>query len=75
LPKTYLDLIIKVGGKGKYQYILTIIISFAWYVTGIVLMSTAFIFLNPTFDCEAFGLLTNESCFDYVCSLPPNRWP
>ena len=40
-----------------------------WYVTGIVMMSTAFLFLNPTFDCEGMGLLTNN-CQDYVCALP-----
>jgi hypothetical protein len=47
LVKTYLDLIEKVGSKGKYQYILTFISGFANFVTGVVLMSTSFIFNNP----------------------------
>lgn len=51
LPETYLDLIEKVGGKGKYQYIYVAIQAFSYYITGIVLMSTAFIFYNPSFDC------------------------
>ena len=45
-----------------------------WYATGIILMSTAFIFLNPSFDCHAFGLLT-EDCYSYVCALPKEQWP
>jgi hypothetical protein len=63
-----------VGGKGRYQYILAYINAFAYYVTGIVLMSTSFIFNNPEFDCEAFGLIT-DSCYDTVCSLPASEWP
>lgn len=71
--KTYLDLIEKVGSKGKYQYILTFISGFTNFVTGVVLMSTSFIFNNPEFDCEASGLLTDQ-CYDYVCSLPKDQW-
>ncbi len=73
LPETYLDLIEKVGGKGKYQYIYTVIQAFSYYVTGIVLMSTAFIFYNPEFDCQAFGLITDD-CYTTVCSLPRDQW-
>jgi hypothetical protein len=69
--ETFLDLIGKVGGRGKYQYILTLIFMLSWYVTGVLLLSTSFIFLNPEFDCAAFGLLTND-CYDFVCSLPAN---
>jgi hypothetical protein len=58
LPETYLDLIEKVGGIGKYQYMMTGVIGCVWFATGSVLLSTAFFFLNPEFDCEAFGLLT-----------------
>jgi hypothetical protein len=74
LPATYLDLIEKVGGIGKYQYMLACLVAAVWYVTGIILMSTSFMFLNPDFDCEAFGLLTPD-CYDTVCALPREQWP
>jgi hypothetical protein len=65
---------VKVGTKGIYQWILTFLFALAWFVTGSLLLSTSFIYLNPTFDCEAFGLLTDD-CYDYVCSLPSKQWP
>jgi len=73
LPIKYFQLIEKVGANGKYQKILTVIFALIWYVTGIVLMSTAFLFLNPSFDCTGQGLLTDD-CYDYVCSLPRSSW-
>lgn len=45
----------------------------AYYVTGISLMSTSFIFNNPDFDCKASGLLT-DNCYNAVCSLPSDQW-
>lgn len=73
MPETYNDLIELIGGKGKYQYILSIIFALCYFVTGTILMSTAFNFNNPEFDCSAFGLLT-DNCYDYVCSLPTDQW-
>ncbi len=64
----------KVGGKGKYQYILAAVWAFTYYVTGIVLMSTSFSWNNPDFDCKAYGLLTDD-CYNFVCSLPSTEWP
>lgn len=69
LPETYYELIEKVGDIGPYQYKVAVIVALTWYGAGVILLSTAFIFLNPKFDCEAFGLLT-EDCYSYVCSLP-----
>ena len=73
LPATYFDLIEKVGSNGKYQKILLVIFALIWYVTGNLLLSTAFLYLNPSFDCSGSGLLT-DSCYDYVCSLSPDQW-
>ena len=64
----------KVGSDGKYQYLLSFIFLLVWYVTGALLLSTSFIYLNPTFDCTAFGLLT-DTCYDFVCALPRDQWP
>ncbi len=64
---------VKVGTKGKYQYLLTFIFTLTWYVTGVLLLGTSFTYSNPSFDCEAFGLLT-DNCYDYVCSLPSHAW-
>ena len=51
MPETYLDLIEKVGGMGKYQYMLSGVVACVWYSTGSLLLSVAFFFLNPEFDC------------------------
>jgi hypothetical protein len=45
----------KAGSKGKYQKILLVIFILIWYVTGCILLSAAFIYLNPTFDCSGYG--------------------
>lgn len=50
-PTTYFDLIEKVGAEGKYQIIVMLISSLAWFVTGILLLGTGFIYYNPAFDC------------------------
>jgi hypothetical protein len=63
----------KAGSKGKYQKILLVIFILIWYVTGSILLSTAFIYLNPTFDCAGYGLLTDD-CYNYVCALSPDQW-
>lgn len=44
-----------------------------WFVTGIILMNTSFLFLNKSFSCEEKGLLTS-TCESYVCSLPEKLW-
>ena len=51
MPETYLDLIEKVGGIGKYQYMMSGVVACVWYCTGSLLLSVAFFFLNPEFDC------------------------
>ena len=59
---------------GKYQYMLSGVVACVWYSTGSLLLSVAFFFLNPEFDCEAFGLVTKD-CTSFVCSLPEQEWP
>jgi hypothetical protein len=44
-----------------------------WFVTGIILMNTSFLFLNKSFDCKTQGLLVSN-CNKYVCSLPEKDW-
>lgn len=61
------------GGKGKYQYIFVAVQAISYFVTGVLLMSDAFMFNNPQFDCPSFGLLTDD-CYSTVCSLPPDQW-
>lgn len=68
-----MQLIEKVGSKGKYQKIVLLIFCLVWYVTGTILLGTGFIFLNPSFDCPGYGLLT-DNCYDFVCSLNSDQW-
>jgi hypothetical protein len=70
-PKTYFDLMEIVGSFGTYQLVLTVTFALVWFSTGIILMSTAFLYLNPSFDCKQFGLLVDD-CRSYVCALPEN---
>lgn len=75
LPTNYFHLIERVGDSGKYQFFMVLIFLICWFVTGIILLSTAFLFRNRSFDCKAYGLLLSDSdCSDYVCELPENRW-
>lgn len=70
-PNTYFNLIEKVGDSGKYQSVMLFIFLINWFVTGIILLSTAFLFRNRSFDCIENGLLINEVfCTKYVCQLP-----
>lgn len=63
----------RVGDSGKYQLIVMFIFLITWFVTGIILMSTAFLFQNREFNCEEYGLLTKD-CDGFVCALPENQW-
>lgn len=75
VPKTYFDLIEKVGHSGKYQLRMLLIFLTMWFVTGIILLSTAFLFRSRSFDCKAHGLLVGSSdCLSYVCQLPEDEW-
>lgn len=47
--KTYFDLVDKVGHSGNYQFRLMIFFSIVNFVTGIVLLSTAFLFRKRSF--------------------------
>ena len=44
-----------------------------YYVTGILLMSTGFLFLNRQFKCADKGLLSS-ACDTTVCALPREEW-
>ena len=57
-PKTYFDLIDKVGSKGKYQRNIFIIVMINWFVGAFILLGTSFLYLNPQFDCESNGIIT-----------------
>lgn len=72
-PKTYFDLMIKVGTKGTYQRNVFCIFFLNWFIAGILIMQTQFLFLNHEIDCKGNGLVTNN-CSDYVCSLPEDQW-
>lgn len=68
LPKTYFDLIEKVGSTGKYQRNMFYIFMLVYLVTGTVLMSTSFVFMNDQYICSEFGLLV-ETCRKAVCEI------
>lgn len=74
-PKTYLQLVDKLGGSGPYQKRLFLVFTLNWFVTGIILLSTGFLFRTPNFDCRANGLLVSPNdCSLYVCRLEESRW-
>jgi OCT family organic cation transporter-like MFS transporter 4/5 len=65
----------KIGDSGKYQKCMLLVFSLSWFVTGIILLSTAFLFRSPSFDCKAHGLLISEKyCQQYVCNLHESVW-
>ena len=68
LPKTYFDLIERVGTKGDYQKCLFLIFGLNWFITGFIVLQPVFLFLDPPFDCAAHGLLTNN-CAKTVCEM------
>jgi MFS family permease len=37
------------------------------------MLSTAFLFLNPQFDCPGNGVLS-DNCYNNVCALSPDQW-
>jgi hypothetical protein len=65
----------KAGHSGNYQFRLMIFFSIVNFVTGIVLLSTAFLFRKRSFECKVNGLLVREAdCLEYVCKLPDSEW-
>ena len=56
VPKTYFDLISKVGSKGTYQTKVFLIFAMNWAVAAFLLLGTSFLFMNPKFDCEAHNI-------------------
>jgi hypothetical protein len=55
-----MDLIERVGDSGKYQKRLLLVLGLSWFVTGIILLSTAFLFRSPALDCRGHGLLVSD---------------
>lgn len=58
-PKTYFDLVEKVGHSGKYQLRMLLVFLIMWFCTGIILLSTAFLFRARALDCKENGLLVS----------------
>lgn len=73
LPKTYFDLMEMVGSKGPYQRNVFLIFCLNWFIAGVLIMQTGFLFLNHEFDCSGKGLASDD-CVRYVCSLPSDHW-
>ena len=46
LPKTYFDLVEKVGTKGQYQKCVFFIFALNWFIAGLIVMQPVFLFLN-----------------------------
>ena len=68
MPKTYFDLVERVGTKGKYQKTVFFIFALNWLIAGFIVMQPVFLFLDPPFDCKGNGLLT-KNCEKSVCAL------
>lgn len=51
-PKTYFDLINMVGSKGRYQTVVFLLFCLNWFIAGILLLGTSFLFMNPEFQCQ-----------------------
>jgi len=50
-PKNYFELMEKVGTKGPYQRNIFIIFSLNWFISGMILLGTSFLFMNRKFGC------------------------
>lgn len=72
-PKTYFDLINLVGSKGKYQTAVFLIFCLNWFLAGILLLGTSFLFMSPDFDCEGTRKEIEE-CEAQICSKDPELW-
>jgi hypothetical protein len=44
LPRTYFELIEKVGSKGKYQFKMFLLFALIYFLNGIILLNTSFLF-------------------------------
>mgnify|MGYP000932929612 CR=1 FL=1 len=68
LPKTYFELIEKVGSAGKYQTRLFYIFVLVFFVNGSILLSSSFMFMNDRYACQELGLLTT-ACKKTICEI------
>lgn len=68
VPKTYFDLISKVGSKGPYQRNIFLLFAMNWAVAAFLLLGTSFLFMNPKFDCEAHNIKT-DNCEKTICAM------
>lgn len=50
-PKTYFQLIEKVGSKGPYQRNVFIIFLLNWFTGAMLLLAVSFLFMRQEFDC------------------------
>lgn len=51
-PKTYFQLVEKVGAEGKYQFKILIIFLLVWFFIGTTLVNVKFLFEGHSFSCE-----------------------
>lgn len=51
-PKTYFQLVEKVGAEGKYQFKILIIFLLVWFFIGTTLVNVKFLFEGNSFSCE-----------------------
>jgi len=51
-PKTYFQLVEKVGAEGKYQFKILIIFLLVWFFIGTTLVNVKFLFEGNSFLCE-----------------------
>ena len=72
---TYFSLMELVGDAGHYQSLLVILFFLTWFSTGIILLSTAFLFRLRSLSCQTNGIaISSSTCGEMVCSLPEEYW-
>ena len=65
--RIFYNLLLRVGAIGKYQYINLVIWGTIYMISGSITLFNPFLLYQTPYKCN--GLTENE-CFDMVCSLP-----
>ena len=69
-PKTFMDLIIKVGSHGTYQKIVTFLFCLNFFTVALLIFNTSFLFYKPGMKCQELGF-HDLNCEENLCNIDP----
>ena len=68
-PEMYYYFIERVGAAGNYQWLMFFMSILSFLLVGLMTLSTAYVFMNKTYDCTSFSqhTLSEQECEHYIC--------